>query len=107
MSGKTPLAKAIRHTLNRLKKAPSYLNYSFLEMDNNTAEGAVCSGTLGRKKVSLWEKLATIIYTLIETCKLNKFNLKAWLARMLVQTQDRQAKRVKELLPWIYSAIIH
>jgi len=49
MSGKTPLAKAIKYALTRLPKARPYLDHGFLELDNNTAERAVRPVTLGRK----------------------------------------------------------
>ena len=37
ISRKTPLAKAIKYALARLPKARPYLEYGFLELDNNTA----------------------------------------------------------------------
>jgi transposase len=49
ISGKTPLAKAIRYALARVPKARPYLDHGFLELDNNTAERAVRPVTLGRK----------------------------------------------------------
>ena len=49
ISGKTPLAKAIRYALARMPKARPYLDNGFLELDNNTAERAVRPVTLGRK----------------------------------------------------------
>jgi transposase len=49
MSGKTPLAKAIRYALTRLPKVRPYLDHGGLELDNNTAERAVRPVTLGRK----------------------------------------------------------
>jgi transposase len=49
VSGKTPLAKAIRYALTRLPKARPYLDNGVLELDNNTAERAVRPVTLGRK----------------------------------------------------------
>ena len=53
LSGKTPLAKAIRYALTRLPKARPYLDHGFLEMDNNTAERAVRPVTLGRNYAHL------------------------------------------------------
>jgi len=50
MSGKTPLAKAIKYALTRLPKARPYLDHGFLELDNNTAERAMRSVA---KRVSL------------------------------------------------------
>lgn len=78
---------------------------------NNTAERAVRPVTLGRKNYLFMGseaggKSAAIAYTLIETCKLNRVNPEAWLAWVLGRIQDHPAKRINELLPWIYQATI-
>ena len=111
LSGKTPLAKAIRYALTRLPKARPYLDHGFLEMDNNTAERAVRPVTLGRKNYlfigsEAGGKSAAIAYTLIKSCKLNRVNSEAWLAWVLERIQDHPANRINELLPWAYQAII-
>ena len=49
VSGKTPLAKAIKYALGRMPKARAYLDNGFLEIDNNTAERAIRPVALGRK----------------------------------------------------------
>ena len=49
ISGKSPLAKAIRYGLNRMPKTRPYLDNGFLELDNNTAERAMKPIALGRK----------------------------------------------------------
>ena len=49
ISGKTPLAQAIRYALNRLPKLRPYLDNGFLEIDNNTAERAIRGIAVGRK----------------------------------------------------------
>jgi len=54
ISKKTPLAKAIKYALTRLPKARPYLDYGFLELDNNTAERAIRPITLGRKTICSW-----------------------------------------------------
>ena len=41
ISGKSPLAKAIRYALNRMPKTRPYLDNGLLELDNNTAERAM------------------------------------------------------------------
>lgn len=38
ISGKTPLAQAIRYAITRIKRLKPYLDRGFLELDNNTAE---------------------------------------------------------------------
>ncbi|MCP4450509.1 MAG: IS66 family transposase [Planctomycetes bacterium] len=112
ISGKTPLAKAIRYALTRLPKARPYLDHGVLELDNNTAERAVRPVTLGRKNYLFMGseaggKSAAIAYTLIETCKMNKVNPEAWLAWVLAKIQDHPVNRINELLPWEYQATIN
>lgn len=49
ISGKSPLAQAIRCALGRMPKARAYLENGHLELDNNTAERAVKPVAIGRK----------------------------------------------------------
>ena len=111
ISKKTPLAKAIKYALARLPKARPYLEYGFLELDNNTAEGAIRPVTLGRKNYLFMGSeagghSAAIAYTLIETAKMNKVNPEAWLAWVLTKIQDHPVSRIDELLPWAYKAMM-
>jgi hypothetical protein len=41
ISGKSPLAQAIRYALVRIKRLQPYLDHGFLEIDNNTAERSI------------------------------------------------------------------
>lgn len=111
ISHKSPLAKAIKYALTRLPKARSYLEYGFLELDNNTAERTIRPVTLGRKNylfmgAEAGGHSAAILYTLIETAKMNKVNPEAWLAWVLERIQDYPANRIGELLPWAYKAML-
>lgn len=111
ISKKTPLAKAIKYALTRLPKARLYLDYGFLELDNNTAERAIRPVTLGRKNFMFMGSetgghSAAIAYTLIETAKMNKVNPEAWLAWVLERIQDHPVNRIDELLPWAYKAMM-
>jgi transposase len=47
---------------------------------------------------------AAAIDTLIETCKLNDVDPRAWLADVLARIADHPAKRVAQLLPWDWQA---
>ena len=47
---------------------------------------------------------AAVIYTLIETAKLNDVDPRAWLADALARIADHPAKRIDELLPWNWKA---
>ena len=49
ISGKTPLAAAIRYAITRLKRLRPYLDHGILEIDNNTAERAMRGVAIGRK----------------------------------------------------------
>jgi len=111
ISGKTPLAKTIRYSLTRLPKARPYLDHGVLEMDNNTGERAVRPVALSRKNYLFMGseaggKSVAIVYSLIETCELNRINPEAWLAWVLERIQDHPANRICELMPWEYQAMI-
>ena len=105
LSGKTPLAAAIRYALSRLGKLRPYLDHGFLEIDNNTAERSIRGLAIGRKN---WlfagseggGKAAAIAYTLIETAKLNGVDPQAWLSDVLSRIADHKINRIDELLPW-------
>ena len=109
ISGKSPLAQAIRYALGRMPKARAYLENGHLEVDNNTAERAVKPVAIGRKN---WMfagsegggKAMAIAYTLIETAKLNDVDPQAWLAWVLGKIADHKITRLDELLPWRYAA---
>lgn len=72
---------------------------------NNAAERALRCIPLGRKA---WlfcgsdrgGQRAAIIYTLIQTAKLNDVDPQAWLADVLARIADQPATRLDELLPW-------
>jgi len=105
ISGKTPLAGAIRYALTRMKRLKPYLEHGFLEIDNNTAERAIRSIALGRKNYlfvgsQAGGKAAAIAYTLIETAKLNGIDPQGWLADTLARIPDYKITKVNDLLPW-------
>jgi transposase len=109
VSGKSPLAGAIRYALNRLPKARPYLDNGILELDNNAVERAMKPVALGRKN---WlfagseggGKAMAIAFTLIETAKLNTVDPQAWLTWVLERIADHKINRIDELLPWNYAA---
>ena len=105
ISGKTPLAGAIRYAITRLKRLRSYLDYGILELDNNTAERAMRGIAVGRKNRLFagsegGGRSAAIAYTLIETAKLNGVDPQAWLTDVLGRIADHKITRIDELLPW-------
>jgi len=105
ISGKSPLAGAIRYALTRMKRLRSYLDHGILELDNNTAERAIRSIAIGRKNYLFMGsqnggRAAAIAYTLIETAKLNDIDPHRWLADTLSRIPDYKINKVDELLPW-------
>ena len=107
ISGKSPLAQAIRYALNRMPKTRPYLDNGFLELDNNTAERAMKPVAIGRKN---WMFAGSqrggnsmaIAFSLIETAKLNKVDPKAWLTWVRERIADHKINMLDELMPWNY-----
>jgi hypothetical protein len=105
ISGKSPLAGAIRYALTRMKRLRPYLDHGILEIDNNTAERSMRSIAIGRKNYLFvgsqnGGKAAAIAYTLIETAKLNGVDPQKWLADTLARIPDCKINKVDDLLPW-------
>jgi len=108
ISGKTPLAGAIRYALTRMKRLRPYLEHGILELDNNTAERSIRAIAVGRKN---WlfagseggGKAAAIAYTCIETAKLNGVDPQAWLTDTLSRIADHKINKIDQLLPWQYA----
>lgn len=105
ISGKTPLAQAIRYALGRMPKARAYLSNGILEPDNNICERSIRPIAIGRKNYLFMGsvgggKAAAVAYTLIETAKMNGVNPEAWLTWVLTHIADHKINRIDELMPW-------
>jgi len=108
ISGKTPLAAAIRYALTRIKRLRPYLDNGKLELDNNIAERAMRGVAVGRKNYLFigsegGGNAAAIAYPLIETAKLNGVDPQAWLTETLARIPDHKINRVDELPPWRFA----
>jgi hypothetical protein len=105
ISGKSPLAGAIRYALTRMERLRPYLDHGILELDNTAAERGVRAIALGRKNYlfvgsDAGGKAAAIACTLIETAKLNAVDPHAWRANTLARIPDCKITKFDELLPW-------
>jgi transposase len=105
LSSKSPVAKAIDYSLKRWPVFTRFLNDGRICMSNNAAERAVRGVAVGRKNWTFCGsdsggRRAAAIYTLIETCKLNNVDARAWLADVLARIADHPNKQITELLPW-------
>ena len=85
-----------------------YIHDGRLEMSNNAAERAIRPLALGRKNYLFagsdeGGRRAAILYTLIETARLNDVDPEAWLADIIGRIADHPITKIDELLPWKWS----
>jgi transposase len=105
LSSKNPVAKAIQYSLKRWAAMIRFLDDGRVCLSNNAAERALRGIAVGRHNWTFagsdrGGERAAAIYTLIETCKLNDVDPRAWLADVLARLPNHPANRVAELLPW-------
>ena len=99
------LTKACLYMLKRWDAFSRFLDDGRICLTNNAAERALRCIPLGRKA---WlfcgsdrgGQRAAIIYTLIQTAKLNDIDPQAWLADVLACIADYPATKLDDLLPW-------
>ncbi|ARU18108.1 IS66 family transposase [Croceicoccus marinus] len=104
------LTKACLYMLKRWDAFTRFLDDGRICLTNNAAERALRCIPLGRKA---WlfcgsdrgGQRAAIIYTLIQTAKLNDVDPQAWLADVLARIADHPATRLDELLPWNWAPL--
>lgn len=99
------LAKAINYMLRRWPAFTLFLADGRACLSNNAAERALRCVPLGRKAWLFCGSdrggdRAAVLYTLIQTAKLNDVDPQAWLADVLARIADHPASRLDELLPW-------
>jgi transposase len=106
LSPKSEMAKAITYGLKRWPALTRFLGDGRLEIDNNIAERALRSVALGRKNwlfagSNAGGERAAILYTIIETAKLNGIEPQAYIADVAEKiASDWPASRWDELMPW-------
>jgi transposase len=105
ISGKSSLAQAIRYATTRWGALTRFTSDGRLEMTNNAAERAIRPLCLGRKNwlfagSDAGGQRAAVLYTIIETAKMNGVDPEAYLADVLARIADHPAHRIDELLPW-------
>jgi transposase len=110
LSAKSDLAKAMRYTIGRWAALSRYIDDGRIEIDNNAAERSIRGIALGRKNwlfagSDAGGERAAIIYSLIETCKLNGIDPEAYLRSILTRIADHSINRIADLLPWNWESI--
>jgi transposase len=105
LSRHNAVAKAIDYMLTRWPAFTRFLDDGRICLTNNAAERALRGLALGRKS---WlfagsergAERTAVMYTLIQTAKLNDVDPQAWLADVLSRIAETPQTRVSELLPW-------
>jgi transposase len=105
LSRHNAVAKALDYMLTRWPAFTRFLDDGRICLTNNAAERALRGLALGRKS---WlfagsergAERAAVMYTLIQTAKLNNVDPQAWLAYVLARIADQATSKLDELLPW-------
>lgn len=108
MSRHSDVAKAMDYMLTRWPSFVRFLADGKICLSNNAAERALRGIALGRKA---WlfagsergGERAAIMYSLIQTAKLNDVDPHVWLADVLARIADHKMSELADLLPWHWS----
>jgi transposase len=105
LSSKADLAKAIGYMLSRWRSFTRFLDDGRVCTTINAAERAIRPLAVGRRNWTFAGSdagghRAAAMYTLIETCKLNDVDARAWLADVLARIANHPANRLDQRLPW-------
>ncbi|HJR20254.1 MAG TPA: IS66 family transposase [Dongiaceae bacterium] len=110
LSRHSDVGKAMDYMLKRWETFTRFLADGRICLTNNAAERALRGIALGRKS---WlfagsdrgGERAAVIYTLIQTARLNEVDPHAWLADVLARINDHNVQRLDRLLPWNWKAM--
>jgi len=113
LPGNSSVAQTMRYGLSRWDGFTRFLDDGRVEIDSNTVERAMRPIALNRKNALFagsdegaenWAILAS----LIETCKLHRFNPEAYFTDVLTKLVNNWPNnRLGELLPWAWTANAH
>ena len=108
VSAKSDLAGAINYALKRWVALTRYRDDGAIEIDNNAAERALRGPVLSRKNflfagADSGGERAAVLYTLLETAKLNGLDPEAYLRFVLERIAEQPSNRLAELLPWNFA----
>ena len=110
LSRHSDVAKAMDYMLKRWNAFTRFLVDGRICLTNNAAERQLRGIALGRKS---WlfagsdrgGERAAVMYTLIQTAKLNGVDPQAWLADILARINDHNIQNLDQLLPWNWKPI--
>jgi transposase len=110
LSRHSDVGKAMDYMLKRWGTFTRFLDDGRICLTNNAAERALRGIALGRKS---WlfagsdrgGERAAVMYTLIQTARLNEIDPQAWLADVLARINDYNIHNLDQLLPWNWKAV--
>jgi transposase len=110
LSRHSDVGKAMDYMLKRWGTFTRFLDDGRICLTNNAAERALRGIALGRKS---WlfagsdrgGERAAVMYTLIQTARLNEIDPQAWLADALARINDYNIHNLDQLLPWNWKAV--
>jgi transposase len=105
LSRHSDVGRAMDYMLKRWDSFTRFLEDGRICLTNNAAERALRGIALGRKS---WlfagsdrgGERAAVMYTLIQTARLNDVDPQAWLADVLARINDHNVQKLDQLLPW-------
>ncbi|OMP74613.1 hypothetical protein BW716_34450 [[Flexibacter] sp. ATCC 35208] len=100
----TPIYTAMAYTLKRMKQLMEYCNDGMLSISNMFVEQSIRPTKIGLKNYLFagsheHGERAAIIYSLIQTCKLQGIDPDAYLHDVLLRINDHKQNKLWELLP--------
>ena len=106
-AGGSRLAKAVTYAKNQKPYMENYLLDGRCSISNNIAENIARPYAVGRKNFLFHDtvkgaRASSIIYSLVETAKLNNLNICAYLETVLLYMPDykNEPEGIEELMPW-------
>lgn len=106
-AGGSRLAKAVTYAKNQKPYIENYLLDGRCSISNNIAENIARPYAVGRKNFLFHDtvkgaRASSIIYSLVETAKLNNLNIYAYLETVLLYMPDykNEPEGIEELMPW-------
>jgi transposase len=110
LSRHSDVGKAMDYMLKRWATFTRFLEDGQICLTNNAAERALRGIALGRKS---WlfagsdrgGERAAVMYTLIQSARLNDVDPQAWLADVLARINDHNIQKLDQLLPWNWKSM--
>ena len=108
LSRKSETAAAIHYALTLWPAMVRYVDDGRIEIDNSAAERSLRGVAVGRRNYLFagsdrGGERAAVLYTLIESAKLNGLDPEAYLRHLLTHIAEHPICRIEELLPWNFA----